>query len=170
MIAIGLGGNLPSAAYGPPRETLEAALAALTRQGVAVTRRSGWYATEPVPPSGQPWFVNAVALLDAPLSSAALLALLQRLERQFGRERRAERNAARTIDLDLLDHDGSILDTAYLTLPHPRLHLRRFVLLPLAEIAPEWRHPILGCGAAELLARLGDDQSVRPLGPKGGAP
>lgn len=162
MILIGLGGNLDSPRHGTPRRTLSAALAALGRRGVAVTARSGWYRSEPVPRSDQPWFVNAVAALDSRLDPAALLAAMQAVEAEFGRVR-GVRNAARPVDLDLLDYDGAQLSDPSLILPHPRLHERRFVLLPLAEIAPYWRHPRLGWSAREMLSRLRDDCRVERL-------
>ncbi len=162
MILVGIGGNLASAAHGSPRQTAAAAVAMLPGLGVEVTGRSSWYLSEPVPRSDQPWYVNAVAAVATELAAAALLELLLGLEVRFGR-RRGMPNAARTLDLDLLDYDGMIVETAHLVLPHPRLHLRRFVLAPLVEIAPGWRHPRLGLGAAELLARLADDQPVRRL-------
>lgn len=162
MILIGLGGNLDSPRFGPPRATLMAALDALVAARMRILARSSWYESEPVPPSGQPWFVNAVAALETGLEPAGLLAQLQAVEARLGRVRRG-RNAARSIDLDLLDHSGQLIETPFLTLPHPRLHERRFVLMPLAEIAPEWRHPRLRLSARELLSRLPAGQRVRRI-------
>jgi 2-amino-4-hydroxy-6-hydroxymethyldihydropteridine diphosphokinase len=162
LILIGIGGNLDSLRWGPPRETLTAALAALETEGVAITVCSAWYRSEPVPRSNQPWFVNAVAAVETGLGAGDLLALMQKVEMLFGRVR-SVRNAARIVDLDLLDHRGRVMDTAELVLPHPRLHQRRFVLEPLAEIAPGWRHPLLGQTARQLLARLAADQPVERL-------
>lgn len=163
MILIGLGSNLASARFGPPRTILAAAMAALEQEGVRIAARSRWYASAPVPYADQPWFVNGVAALATALEAGALLALLQRLEARFDRVR-GVRNAARTLDLDLLDHDGRVVETPVLVLPHPRLHERRFVLVPLAEIAPEWRHPLLGLSAGELAARLpAAEQPLSPL-------
>jgi len=163
MILLGLGANLPSAA-GPPIATLEAALAQLEASGVRIVARSRWFRTAPVPPSDQAWFVNAVAHLEASLAPMDLLALLHKVEHGFGR-RRAARNEARSLDLDLLDYDGQVLDTPGLVLPHPRLHLRAFVLLPLRDVAPGWRHPVLGETVSELIAKLPDDQIAAPLAP-----
>ena len=157
MILVGIGGNLASIRYGPPRNTLSAALAELEADGVTIRRRSGWYRSEPVPRSDQPWFLNAVVLLATGLGAIELLDALQAIELRFGRVR-GERNAARVLDLDLLDYRGAVSNTPRLVLPHPRLHERRFVLVPLAEIAPAWRHPSSGLTASQLLARLAAQQ------------
>lgn len=162
MILVGIGGNLASARFGPPRDTLSAALAALATGGIAITARSGWYRSEPVPRSDQPWFLNAVVALATRLGASDLLALLQAVETRFGRVR-GEPNAARVLDLDLLDYHGEARASPTLILPHPRLHQRRFVLVPLAEIAAEWRHPLNGLTARQLLAQLADEQPIERL-------
>lgn len=162
-ILIGLGANLPAAGHAGPRDALEAALAALTAQGVAVLQRSGWWESAPVPASDQPWYVNGVARVETKLGPAALLALLHRLEAEFGRERRV-RNEARALDLDLLAYRGEILNGPEPPiLPHPRLAERAFVLLPLAEILPDWRHPRTRETLPELIRRLPPGQVCRPL-------
>jgi 2-amino-4-hydroxy-6-hydroxymethyldihydropteridine diphosphokinase len=159
MILIGIGGNLESERFGPPRETLTAALAELEADGIRTIERSGWYRSEPVPRSGQPWFINAVASLETALEPNELLGKLQSAEARFGRVR-GEPNAARVLDLDLLDYHSKVLRTRFLVLPHPRLHQRRFVLEPLAELAPAWLHPLFGLTAGQLLARLADEQQA----------
>jgi protein-L-isoaspartate(D-aspartate) O-methyltransferase len=115
-----------------------------------------------VPASDQPWFINAVVEIGTEWPAPELLARLLSFEARFGRER-GVRDAARTLDLDLLDYDGIQCSTPDLVLPHPRLQERRFVLMPLDEIAPQWRHPRLGMTAAELLARLPPGQAIRRL-------
>ena len=150
MILIGLGANLPSPEHGPPQATLAAALEALGAHGAKLLRRSPWYESAPVPPSGQPWYVNAVAEVESALSPQALLAALLDVEAGFGRVR-GVRNASRTVDLDLLDYRGLVTGPGGKPeLPHPRLHERAFVLLPLRDLAPGWRHPARG-GTVEAL-------------------
>lgn len=162
MILIGLGANLPTASGMQPADTLMAALKALGRQGVALEALSSLIRTKPVPVSDQPDYLNAVARLRTGLSTEALLDLLQAVERQFGRIRK-NLNEARELDLDLLVFRDRVQPEhgwpdapgpEGLILPHPRMHLRAFVLGPLREIAPQWVHPVLGLTVDELLDRL----------------
>src|SRR3954469_22526362 len=151
-VYIGLGANLPHERFGSPRRTLEAALAELARRGVPTLRVSPWYRTAPVPASEQPWYVNAVAEVAPNLPADALLAELHAVEAAFGRARTVP-NAARPIDLDLLDFQGRVAvgGPGRATLPHPRIAGRAFVLRPLADLAPDWRHPVTGQPIRELL-------------------
>jgi 2-amino-4-hydroxy-6-hydroxymethyldihydropteridine diphosphokinase len=160
MALIGLGANLASAEFGSPRHTLDAALAEIARAGLSVERRSSWYRSRPVPPSDQPWFVNGVAEIGGEEDPTALMTSLHEIEERFGR-RRGEVNAARVLDLDLLDCDGRVSAPGeWPALPHPRIAERAFVLVPLVEIAPAWRHPITGALAAEILVALPDRGDV----------
>jgi len=160
MILIALGANLPSPA-GPPAVTLKAALARLEQRGVKILSVSSFYETPAWPDPAKPVFVNAVAAVTTVLQPVELLMLLHGVETDFGRLRSAP-NAPRTLDLDLLDYDGLVM-TDGVVLPHPRLAERSFVLAPLAEIAPDWRHPATGLGAGELLAVLPDRDAPKRL-------
>ena len=161
-ILVGIGGNLPSR-LGPTRTTLEAALSILDAAGARVIRRSRWYRSAPVPPSDQPWYLNAVAALETALDPPGLLALLHDVEARLERVRSVP-NAARTADLDLLAYGDLVRTGTAPLLPHPRLAQRAFVLLPLAEVAPGWRHPGSGAGVAELIAALPAGQRAEPVG------
>jgi 2-amino-4-hydroxy-6-hydroxymethyldihydropteridine diphosphokinase len=163
MILIGIGANLPGPGQIDARATCEAAFRSLEDRGIEVTVTSPWYESEPVPRSDQPWYVNAVAGLVCGLAPGELLALLHEVEAAFGRVRGAP-NAARTLDLDLLDHDGLISEgEGWPILPHPRLHARAFVLLPLRDIAPDWTHPRSGAALDALIAALPADQRIRRM-------
>ena len=114
-----------------------------------------------MPPSGQPSYINGIVRCKKDFDPALLLQKLHSIEAAAERVR-AEVNAARTLDLDLIDFNGLILNESDLVLPHPRAHLRAFVLMPIIDVAPEWRHPILGRTARELLADL-PPQQISPL-------
>ncbi|HEY2876306.1 MAG TPA: 2-amino-4-hydroxy-6-hydroxymethyldihydropteridine diphosphokinase [Reyranella sp.] len=165
-IFVGVGANLPHERYGSPQQTLAAALEELCNRGMKTLRRSAWYRTAPVPASDQPWYVNAVAEVASDLPADALLAELHAVEAEFGR-RRTVPNAARPIDLDLLDYHGEIAapGPGRATLPHPRMTGRAFVLRPLADVAPDWRHPLTGEPIGELLAALPADQVAERITP-----
>jgi 2-amino-4-hydroxy-6-hydroxymethyldihydropteridine diphosphokinase len=153
---IALGSNLEA-----PERQVQAALAALAEQpGVTLLQASSLYCTAPVGYLDQPDFINAVAEVDTTLAPQALLDALLAVEEQFGRVR-SFRNAPRVLDLDLLLYDGCQCATETLVLPHPRMHERAFVMVPLAEIAPDLAIGLHG-RAAELAAQLAD-QDIRKL-------
>ena len=141
MILVAVGSNLPSH-VGSPLATCQAAVVALAGRAVSVVGVSEWYETAPVPASDQPWYVNGVVRIATALSPADLLQTLQIIESDYARAR-ATPNAARTLDLDLLAYDSVVMSAGPLILPHPRLQERAFVLYPLRDIAPTWRHPVL---------------------------
>src|ERR1700732_1366024 len=147
---IALGSNL-----GDRRDNLDRALEALgQRADISVEKVSRYYETDPVGgPPGQGPFLNAAALIRTELPPAELLKVLLDIERSLGRVRQ-RRDGPRTIDLDLLLYEDTVTSDAGLTLPHPRMHERLFVLEPLAEIAPDAWHPIFAKSAAELLTEL----------------
>ena len=163
LIFIGIGANLPSPRHGPPRSTCEAALTAMTEAGLEIVGRSRWYRSAPVPVSRQPWYVNGVAQVASASTPAGLLELLLGIEAQFGR-RRGEPNAPRILDLDLLAFGDLVTGLADgVLVPHPRMHERGFVLLPLRELAPGWRHPVSGLGVGDLIAALPPGQVAEPM-------
>jgi 2-amino-4-hydroxy-6-hydroxymethyldihydropteridine diphosphokinase len=160
MILIALGANM-TGPWGPPRQTLLRAARELNRDGLRLRALSRLIETTPFGRPNQPNFVNAVARIETHLPPMALLARLHAIERAAGR-RRAIKWGPRTLDLDLLDYHGLVRGRqrsqttgGTLTLPHSGIAERIFVLSPLAEIAPSWRHPQLHVTAAQLLRRLG---------------
>jgi 2-amino-4-hydroxy-6-hydroxymethyldihydropteridine diphosphokinase len=141
---------------------LEAALARFPEAGLPVVARSGWWRSAAWPDPAQPEYRNGVALVEATKGPAAVLEALFSIESGFARTRGA-RNAPRTLDLDLIAHGRRVMDAPGLQLPHPRAHQRRFVMGPLAEIAPDWVHPVLGRTAADLAAEASVGMDAAPL-------
>lgn len=153
-LLIALGANLTSLCYGPPLETCRWAIRQLvTCLPATVTAISSWYRSAPIPASDQPDYINGVVRLLGAVAPARALEQMHAIEAQAGRVRGAV-NAARVLDLDLLAADDLVLPGPGLVLPHPRLAERAFVLYPLCEIAPDWRHPVLGQTALELRDKL----------------
>ena len=160
MVLIGLGANLPGK-FGSPAETIQAALAALNESGLKVLKASRLWLTAPVPISDQPWYHNAVAEIETALDAPQILYILQSIENDFGRVREI-RNEPRILDLDLLACGDTIMDDPLLTVPHPRMQDRAFVLLPLQDIIPHWRHPVTNQTLPDMIAALPADQEARP--------
>lgn len=154
---IGLGSNL-----GDRLQWLRLAAEALDNAGISVRQRSSYYRTEPVEVVDQEEFINQVVECSSALSAPQLLSACLQMERSLGRVRTREKGP-RTVDLDLLLYGDAVLKTAGLEVPHPRMHLRAFVLVPLVEIAPDARHPVLVLTARELLRQCPDRSRVERL-------
>jgi 2-amino-4-hydroxy-6-hydroxymethyldihydropteridine diphosphokinase len=152
-VLVAIGANLPSAGR-TPLETCQWAVEQLEAlPGFRLRGVSRWYATRPVPESDQPSFINGVAALAGAADPHRLLQALHAIEAAAGRVRNAL-NAARTLDLDLLAMGNRVISTPDLVLPHPRLQQRAFVLVPLRDVLPDWRHPVLNVSVGELLAMI----------------
>jgi 2-amino-4-hydroxy-6-hydroxymethyldihydropteridine diphosphokinase len=162
-VYLGLGSNL-----GDRAAHLEQAIAALAGAGVAVVRRSSFYATEPVGFAPQDWFLNCVVEAQTGFMPRQLLRATQQVEAGLGR-RRMVRDGPRTVDIDILFYGSNVIRMPDLEVPHPRIAERRFVLVPLRELAPSLRHPTLGRRISELLAETPDRSQVRPWHPPAGA-
>lgn len=158
--AVALGSNLESE-FGDREMNLETAVARLGALG-RVLAVSPFFDTEPVGEVAQPRFLNGAVLLSTELLPEELMRELLAVELGMGRDRSqaAMEKGPRVIDLDLLLYEDAVRVTPELTLPHPEMHLRRFVLEPLAAVAPEWRHPVLGKTVREMLSALDEDEWV----------
>jgi 2-amino-4-hydroxy-6-hydroxymethyldihydropteridine diphosphokinase len=163
-VFIGLGSNL-----GDRRAFLARGLQSLADAGFGVAARSSLYLTEPVDAPPQDWFLNGVAAGHTGLSPADLLAACLEVERALGRERTVY-HGPRTLDLDILIYGDLVSDDPQLSLPHPRLHERRFVLTPLCELAPDLNHPRLKRPLRDLLAECPDTSQVVRLTAEAGSP
>lgn len=158
---IGIGSNL-----GDRIQHCQAAIRAISEiAGVTVLRASSFYETAPVPPASGGSFVNGVVSVQTALTPGALLLELQRIEQRMGRAAERAQGVDRSIDLDLLLMGSQVVEQPDLILPHPRLHQRRFVLIPLCELDPDLRHPVFGVTMRQLLGCLHDPSLVRPLAP-----
>jgi 2-amino-4-hydroxy-6-hydroxymethyldihydropteridine diphosphokinase len=162
-VVVALGGNLPGD-FASSEALLEAALAAFPDVGLEVLARSRWWRSAAWPDPAGPEYRNGVALVATRLDAEATLGALLQVEAQFNRSRDV-RNAPRTLDLDLIAHGRRVGVTPDLELPHPRAAERLFVMGPLAEIAPGWRHPVLGRIATELAADASVGRDAAPLCP-----
>lgn len=157
-VLIALGSNRRHGRHGRPEAVIAAAIAALARHGMVITAVSQTHQTAPIGPGGRR-FANAAVEVSTDVSLPALLGLLKAIEAEFGR-RRGKRWGDRVLDLDIIGAGDAVLVSAGLNVPHPRLAERRFVLDPLVEIAPEWRHPRLNATVRQLRFR-----AMRPKAP-----
>jgi len=161
MILIAIGANLPGVHGGNALENCARGVAAIKSiPGLTFKSQSNWYRTAAIPPSGQPDYCNGVVRLEGEIDGAALLAALHQIEADAGRTRGAP-NAARTLDLDIIDLNGAIRAVPPPILPHPRAHLRAFVLRPILDVAPSWQHPAFHRSVTSLLVDL-PPQQIQP--------
>ena len=156
MILVAIGSNLNSKSFGSPEQNCNAAIEIL-RKYFEVTQSSSFYKTEPIPKSEQPWFVNCIVNIKSKISPSRILDTLLEIELQFGRKRN-RKNEARVIDLDLIAYNSLIVKSLKLTLPHPRMHLRKFVIQPICDINKNWIHPISKKKALEILKELANQK------------
>jgi len=156
LVYLSLGSNL-----GDRAGQIAEAIRRLEEEGNVVLV-SSFYETEPVDFTDQPWFVNCALALETTQLPKPLMATLLRIEREMGRQR-TQTKSPRIIDIDILLFGDTVVDLPELTIPHPAMHQRRFVLEPLAEIAPEARHPVLKKTIRQLLAALPEGQAVRKI-------
>ena len=160
-VIVALGGNM-AGDFGSSEALLEAALAGLAEAGLPILLRSSWWRSAAWPDPNAQEYRNGVVLVEAQLSPQDLIQTLFTIEARFGRARGA-RNASRTLDLDLIAYGRLVSDDPALTLPHPRAHERLFVMGPLAEITPRWRHPVLGRTAEQLAAAATVGRDATPV-------
>jgi 2-amino-4-hydroxy-6-hydroxymethyldihydropteridine diphosphokinase len=163
VVYISLGSNV-----GDRAAMLEHAMAAMNAAGIRVLRQSSFYVTEPVDAPGQAWFLNAVVEAETSFLPLQLLHALMKIERELGRWRLTP-HGPRTIDLDILFYGSSVIRSRELEVPHLRLTERRFVLVPLVHLVPEFRHPVLHKSITQLLAETPDRSKVRPWHTTAGA-
>lgn len=155
-ILIGVGSNMGCAEAEMPLALCQKALALLSHRGIRVTARAPWYLTAPVPASAQAWYCNSVWRAQCQLPLEQVMKDLLDIEASFGRQRTIP-NDARELDLDMLASGSLVLDGGpenLLIIPHPRLHRREFVLRPMVDIAPNWRHPHFAKTAKQMLVDL----------------
>lgn len=163
MIIIGLGANLNYPKFASLRETCGAAMQEMDDRGLKIKAYSSFYQSPPWPPSDQPWYVNGACMITTNLPPLKLLNEILLIEKKFGRER-SVKNAARTLDLDILIYHERISEMGSdPILPHPRISDRAFALYPIQDIAPNWNHPVTGEPIDELISALPDSTEIRKM-------
>ncbi|MEE2705199.1 MAG: 2-amino-4-hydroxy-6-hydroxymethyldihydropteridine diphosphokinase [Pseudomonadota bacterium] len=161
MIIIAFGANLNSH-VGSPMVTIKSAISALQSRGIIFVKYSRFFETTPVPPSNNRNYINSVAIIETQMNPYELLNACHEVELMYGRER-SYKNSPRTIDIDILAYNNIVIKNRKIQIPHPRLHEREFVMIPLGEIAPNWKHPFLNISISELISNLETNNKVFPL-------
>ena len=161
MIFVGIGSNLSSEAFGNPIKNCIEAVKILNNE-ILIEEISPWYKSEPVPKSDQPWYVNGVLNINTDLNPLEVLNILLKIETNFGRTR-GKKNESRVLDLDLLTFNDLIIDTKKLIIPHPRMHLRSFVMKPITDINPNWIHPKLKINSKDIMMRIEKGQGIEKI-------
>ena len=160
-IIISIGGNIKSEDGSHPIQVAEKAINCFKDYSITVMKRSKWYESDPIPKSDQPNFFNCIIFANTTLVELDVLKKLHEIEYLLGRERKLI-NEARVIDLDLIDYENKIVKSREIIVPHPRAHLRRFVMEPLAELDENWVHPIFNQNVNEILKKL-NNQDVKAV-------
>jgi 2-amino-4-hydroxy-6-hydroxymethyldihydropteridine diphosphokinase len=160
MIIIAIGSNLISSKYKSSIDACEASIDMMLDHKITLVDKSSWYISEPIPVSSQPNFINGVILINTILNSHDLLIKLKAIETQMGRIR-STKNANRIIDLDIISYNDEITETNLLTLPHPRLADRAFVLMPISELVPDWRHPLTNISINTMLKQVKEQRITK---------
>ena len=158
-VIIGIGGNIYSTGGYHPVKICNEAIRSFQDYSIKVKKQSKWYNSKPIPRSDQPDFFNCVVIGSTNLNEHDVLNSLHKIEAKFGRTR-TKINESRSIDLDLIDYSNKVHQDNNLIIPHPRAHLRKFVMGPLAEINPNWIHPVLKISVFEILKRLNKQKLV----------
>ena len=163
-IIIGVGGNIKSDEGSHPIHVAMKAINSLENYSIQVIEQSSWYESEPIPKSNQPNFFNCIVFANTILNELDVLKVLHKIEHTLGR-RRKKVNEPRVIDLDLIDYSNKILSNEEIIIPHPRAHKRRFVMEPLAELDPNWVHPILKTDVSKILKKI-NNQKIKIINKK----
>ena len=163
-IIIGVGGNIKSDEGSHPIHVAMKAINSLENYSIQVIEQSSWYESEPIPKSNQPNFFNCIVFANTILNELDVLKVLHKIEHTLGR-RRKKVNEPRVIDLDLIDYSNKILSNEEIIIPHPRAHKRRFVMEPLAELDPNWVHPILKTDVSKILKKI-NNQKIKIINHK----